>query len=185
MRLRSGDRVGGGGNGTVFVTVGTTKFDALIMALDCDAFVEILSVMGYTSLLLQIGTGEYEPHNVFGREGEATKHRTGVTLEYFRLRPSLAQLVESASLVISHAGAGSIFESLKARRALLVVVNDRLMDNHQSELAEHLSSLGHLACCNPGGVLEAVGGLDAAALVPYDPGDAKEIAADVDRLMGF
>jgi UDP-N-acetylglucosamine transferase subunit ALG13 len=34
--------------------------------------------------------------------------------------------------VVSHAGAGSVFEALGGRRPLLVVVNETLMDNHQA-----------------------------------------------------
>jgi beta-1,4-N-acetylglucosaminyltransferase len=35
-------------------------------------------------------------------------------------------------------GSGSIVEALRMRKTVLVVVNDKLMDNHQAELAEAL-----------------------------------------------
>jgi UDP-N-acetylglucosamine transferase subunit ALG13 len=35
----------------------------------------------------------------------------------------------------AHAGAGSIFEALRARKPLLVVINAALMDNHQQARA--------------------------------------------------
>jgi UDP-N-acetylglucosamine transferase subunit ALG13 len=46
--------------------------------------------------------------------------------------------MRGADLVISHAGAGSVLEALHAHKSLLVVVNDSLMDNHQTELAHKM-----------------------------------------------
>lgn len=63
---------------------------------------------------------------------------------YFDFTPSLAQHVADASLIISHAGSGSIFESLTAGKALIVVPNPLLMDNHQAELGKHLADTGVL-----------------------------------------
>ncbi len=40
---------------TVFVTVGTTKFDALIRAVDRQPFADALVAAGYTRLVMQIG----------------------------------------------------------------------------------------------------------------------------------
>lgn len=57
--------------------------------------------------------------------------------------PKLTDVIESCDLVISHCGAGSVFEALslpsrEQRRALIVIPNPALMDNHQAELAELL-----------------------------------------------
>jgi beta-1,4-N-acetylglucosaminyltransferase len=57
--------------------------------------------------------------------------------------PSLAEVIASAALVISHAGAGSIFESLTFSVPLIVVPNALLMDNHQVELAQLLEARRH------------------------------------------
>lgn len=45
----------------VFITVGTTRFDALIEAVDDPTVLKSLSSMGFSSLLAQIGHGEYVP----------------------------------------------------------------------------------------------------------------------------
>lgn len=45
----------------VFVTVGTTKFDALVRAIDDAAVLKTLYRKGFTSLLAQIGHGEHVP----------------------------------------------------------------------------------------------------------------------------
>lgn len=43
------------GGGTVFVTVGTTKFDALIRACDQQALADALVERGYGRLVMQVG----------------------------------------------------------------------------------------------------------------------------------
>lgn len=50
---------------TVFVTVGTTCFDALVKAVDTQEFKSELSARGYTQLLIQMGRGSYIPTKVF------------------------------------------------------------------------------------------------------------------------
>lgn len=45
----------------VFVTVGTTKFDALVEAIDDPRVRSCLTAKGFTSLLVQIGHGSYVP----------------------------------------------------------------------------------------------------------------------------
>ena len=57
--------------------------------------------------------------------------------------PKLTDVIAASDLVISHCGAGSVFETLgmptvSRRRLLIVVPNPALMDNHQAELAELL-----------------------------------------------
>lgn len=44
----------------------------------------------------------------------------------------------------THSGSGSIMEALSLQKPLVVVVNDRLMNNHQTELARQLCKDGHL-----------------------------------------
>lgn len=46
-----------------------------------------------------------------------------------------------------HTGAGSCLEVLGANKPLVVVINEELMNNHQVELADQLSSDGHLFYC--------------------------------------
>ena len=50
---------------TVFVTVGTTSFDALVRALDTEEVRHELTTKGYTDLLIQMGRGVYFPLKVF------------------------------------------------------------------------------------------------------------------------
>ncbi|XP_009958580.1 PREDICTED: UDP-N-acetylglucosamine transferase subunit ALG13 homolog, partial [Leptosomus discolor] len=71
-----------------------------------------------------------------------------LAVEVFRFKDSLAQDLERADLVISHAGAGSCLETLEKGKPLIVVINEKLMDNHQLELAKQLHRGGHVLCCN-------------------------------------
>ncbi|NXU02378.1 ALG13 transferase, partial [Buphagus erythrorhynchus] len=66
----------------------------------------------------------------------------------FRFKDSLAAELQSADLVISHAGAGSCLETLEKGKPLIVVINDKLMDNHQLELAKQLHRDGYVLYCN-------------------------------------
>lgn len=102
----------------------------------------------------------------------------------FDFAPSLASHVASAALVVSHAGSGSIFEALTARKALVVVPNPLLMDNHQAELGARLKAMGVLECAAPGELAAAVRRLDAGALRRYERGDAGGIVGALDALTG-
>lgn len=49
---------------TVFVTVGTTSFDALVRAVDTQEVKDELLKRGYTHLIIQMGRGLYMPTKV-------------------------------------------------------------------------------------------------------------------------
>lgn len=56
---------------TAFVTVGTTKFDALIRAVDSPQVVEALRQRGFTRLQIQLGSGFYLPTVLCGSSNHA------------------------------------------------------------------------------------------------------------------
>lgn len=47
--------------------------------------------------------------------------------------------MRNADLIIGHAGAGTCMEALSYAKPLLTVVNNKLLHNHQLELAERLA----------------------------------------------
>jgi UDP-N-acetylglucosamine transferase subunit ALG13 len=116
-----------------------------------------------------------------------------VTYEAYRFKASISGDVSGAGLVISHAGAGSIFESLRAGKPLVVVVNTALADNHQTELAEALGGGGaggsgsgpHLAWCEPAGLAATLCALHVPSLRPLPAPDTSRFTAALDALMGF
>ena len=62
----------------------------------------------------------------------------------------LADLIKTSSLVISHCGAGILLESLRADNTICcAVVNDSLMGNHQSEIADALHKDKYIAQATP------------------------------------
>ncbi|PIA58077.1 hypothetical protein AQUCO_00500186v1 [Aquilegia coerulea] len=162
----------------VFVTVGTTCFDALVEAVDTQEVKEELLKKGYTHLLIQMGRGSYFPKKSAGGSG-------CLAVNYFTFSSSIADNLKSASLVISHAGSGSIFETLRLGKPLIVVVNEDLMDNHQSELAEELAERKHLFCAYPQTLRSTIVIMNVDALLPYPPADAKPVAKLINRFLGF
>lgn len=172
------------GERTVFVTVGTTKFDALIRAVDQQAFADVLVGRGYTRLVMQIGRAEYTPRRLLPPNSRAARLHSGLSVEYFDFAPSLADHLRSAALVISHAGSGSIFEALRLQRPLVVVPNPLLMDNHQTELATKLEQDGYLYAATIDDLAHVVASMDTARLAPYEKGDPAGIVRHIDGIMG-
>eukprot|EP00438_Fugacium_kawagutii_P012674 Skav207516 [mRNA] locus=scaffold907:206762:211355:+ [translate_table: standard] len=139
------------------VTVGTTSFDDLVKEVDSESFQEQAKSLGYKSLVVQSGRGTYR-----------LSQRDPPILEVksFDLKPSLEEEMSSASLVISHAGAGSIIEALRQKRRLLVVVNPCLMDNHQLEVAEAMAA-------EPKQLRSALAEAAKMEMQPYPPADLR------------
>jgi hypothetical protein len=74
-----------------------------------------------------------------------------VRVRWYRFQPSLSDEMENAELILCHAGAGTLLEALdisssskSARKIINAVINSKLMDNHQSELAEELERRKHI-----------------------------------------
>ncbi|CAL0312174.1 unnamed protein product [Lupinus luteus] len=162
----------------VFVTVGTTRFDALVRSVDSEIVKQELFAKGYTHLLIQLGRGSYLPSKCEGDDGS-------LGVDYFTFSSTIAENLRSASLVISHAGSGSIFETLKVGKPLIVVVNEDLMDNHQSELAEELAERKHLYYASPQTLHQTISDMNLESLIRYSPGDATPVAKHIDRFLGF
>lgn len=137
----------------LLVTVGTTQFDMLIEAILSDSVMQALTTSGYTDIRLQIGSAL---ETVREKARFVSSALELVNLEYYDYKSSLESDIEWANLVIGHAGAGTILDVLRGpvsgkgnliRPALLIVSNDTLMNQHQSELVEELGKLRVCAAC--------------------------------------
>ena len=126
---------------TCIVTVGSTKFDALIAAADAPQFYSAMADLGINDVFIQKGRSDVEVTGAY-----PTQLMTRTVVDYL---PGLAARIRGASLVISHAGAGTILEALGAGVPTVVVPNEALMSNHQVQLAKGLADRGHLAFCFP------------------------------------
>jgi len=84
-----------------FVTVGSTKFDALVEAAISEPVLSALRNLGYTRLILQRGNSVIEKPD---RESSYSIQRHGVDIEIWKFKPSIQAELEQADLIISHAG---------------------------------------------------------------------------------
>lgn len=99
----------------VFVTVGTTPFDSLIRYID-------VSGMDGISVVMQIATGKYIPKNT----------------KFFTFTEQIEKYYDEADIVITHAGAGSVYGLLEKNKKIIVFPNMDRMDTHQLEIANFI-----------------------------------------------
>lgn len=161
----------------VYVTVGTTQFESLIDALLEADVLALLAAQGYRRLRMQVGRGR-EP---------ALPAGAPLAIEWYRFKDSLAGDMHEASLLISHAGAGSIMEGLQCAASLLVVVNDTLMHNHQQELACELDRRGHLIAATPATLLQKIALVHEkdGLLVPFPESDDRAFSSFLSSSLGL
>jgi len=154
---------------SVFVTVGTTLFEDLVEEVSSKACLQALHRKGYSRLLVQHGKGK----------DVANKVDENISISSYDFKSTIQEDINNADLVISHAGAGSCLEVLEAGKKLLVVVNEKLMDNHQIELAKKLHENNHLKYCTTSTLVETVETMDLSRLRPLPPPKSEEWAEDV------
>lgn len=125
-------------NMLVLVTTGgTVPFEALIELVLSQESMSTLSQLGFTKMRIQYGRGN---HHIFTKH-----HKEGVlSITGFEYTDDLAGEMSRAHMVISHAGTGSVLDALRIGKHPVVVVNSKLMDNHQIEIAEELFRKRHL-----------------------------------------
>ncbi|MBJ2145468.1 glycosyltransferase [Vibrio sp. IB15] len=111
----------------ILVTVGTTAFDELIAIIDKkfenDSSVKIIAQTSSSS--------GYTPKNI----------------DFFEFSDSFQSYVDSADLIITHAGAGSVYSMLEIAKKLVVVPNLTRADNHQIELARYVQGNNFAVSC--------------------------------------
>lgn len=178
---------------SVFVTVGTTLFDALVRTVVSPRFLDLAASRGYGAMTVQYGNGDAAV--------SSSSSSAAIRVDGYCFKPSLDEDLCRADLIVSHAGAGSIMEGLaqcRRRRSsgsrsstkLIVVVNSQLMHNHQQELAGALAARGHVLCLpDPECLLdEAVwrDRIDGWEGTPFPEGDGgQDFAALADGCLGF
>jgi len=101
----------------ILITVGTTPFDTLIRF--CDENLD--SALDMT---MQISNDAIYIPKMF---------------DYFKFTKDIISRYQSADLVITHAGAGTIFTLLEMRKRIIVFPNLDRDDSHQKDLADVVS----------------------------------------------
>lgn len=170
---------------SIFVTVGTTLFEDLVDAVVTDEILSLLQRLRCKVLKIQYGAGR--------AVDEATIERAltkfSIKIECYDFKANILSDITSSDLVISHAGAGSCIEVLTSKKPLIVVVNEKLMNNHQTELAQQLFIDGHLLYCSPQSMTETFTDLEhkVSQLKPYELGhnNLMKFVNHLNTIMGF
>lgn len=121
----------------ILVCVGASeyKFDRLLKIIDelCDE-----NIIDSKEIIAQIGYTNYTPRNY----------------KYFELigRDQFQEFIDSADIVITHAGTGSVIPALKAMKKVIVFPRiERFkehLDNHQLELSDVFTKQGYTLTAN-------------------------------------
>ncbi|CAB4253077.1 similar to Saccharomyces cerevisiae YGL047W ALG13 Catalytic component of UDP-GlcNAc transferase, required for the second step of dolichyl- linked oligosaccharide synthesis [Maudiozyma barnettii] len=156
---------------TIFVTCGATvPFPDLINSILSKNFIDCAVENGFTRIIAQIGNGytetlvnqvaklsmadDYMCHVMADELGcnsiaSSFKFESNglefIAIEYSSKIEDLITI--HGDLVISHGGTGSILDSLRLRKPLIVCVNDNLMDNHQQQIADKFENSGYIVSC--------------------------------------
>ncbi|KAI0331130.1 glycosyl transferase [Cubamyces sp. BRFM 1775] len=170
----------------VFITVGSTRFDALVQKALSPPVLDILRAKGYRSLDVQCGNSSFDSA-AFEQSAPDHWHRAdrGLDINVWRFKPSLKNDYDQANLIISHAGSGTIIDVLRLGKPLIVVPNPTLLDNHQEELADALAGLGHLRSSTVADLPQAIEKLDPAKLVRFPQFDGSRFRELLDEEMGY
>jgi len=161
----------------MYVTVGSTSFDLLIKTMTSQHILDILVEKGYRRLLLQMGRGDLSV---------AKNEKIGeIEVSTYQFKPSIQEDMKKADLIISHAGAGSILESLRKNKPVIVVVNEDLMDNHQLEVAKKLREEGYLAYATCKTLAQVLKTLDVKSFKPFPQPNPQIFQRILDAEMGL
>ncbi|GHP02392.1 hypothetical protein PPROV_000114900 [Pycnococcus provasolii] len=175
-----------------FVTVGTTSFDLLtslfLQPLNCiyEPLFEQLMRLKVTHLVVQRGRGYgiyHGEHMMLEKDNDNVIYK--IPYSTFGIADSIEEIFFNSDIVITHAGAGSIFEALSFGKKVIAVTNPGLMGNHQAELADELAKRRHIVTVHgPENLVDALKTVDLDALEPYVPGNPATIANEINKLIG-
>ena len=168
----------------IVVTTGATvSFPLLIEKIIDFKFIEMISqkYINIDRILVQYGKPETSVHVMHQILDDLQKVKKVKVKEYddekygivfeFKINEILIKCVQydnllneqyskKCSIVISHAGTGTIMDVLRSKSdnkiRLIIVVNEQLADNHQKEIGDAFESLGVLECCTVNEVFDKV-----------------------------
>ena len=116
----------------IFVTVGTQPNGFLRCLKEVEQLIDKYSIT--EEVIAQIGNTDFET------EKFTTVRFTGEN--------EFKEYIQNASVVISHAGSGALFNSIKAGKKVIAMARlhdfNEMADNHQTELVKKLSEGGYI-----------------------------------------
>lgn len=175
----------------IFVTVGTTKFDRLVQLFDDAEIQNMLTTrLGATKLVIQCGKSVVRPSSMIMTVLMSLAALLGkvdaLKIDCYDYKPHLRDDIESADLVISHCGAGTILEILHARKTAIGVINQDLLDNHQVELADKMEQEHYMAIArSPENLREVLNSMDQYHIQDYGDPNPELFLGEVSRLVRF
>ncbi|KGR04092.1 UDP-N-acetylglucosamine transferase subunit ALG13 [Candida albicans P87] len=158
---------------SILITTGATiTFESLIQIIVSPQFLNNLIRLKINKLIIQYGheiknsinlsesffnetINKYDLINLFNLEIEETPigddddegirlfKNSDIEILAFSYSSNINKYIENVDLIISHAGTGSIIDCLHLNKPLIVIVNDKLMDNHQLEIAQQFTKLNY------------------------------------------
>ncbi|KAF2800153.1 glycosyltransferase family 1 protein [Melanomma pulvis-pyrius CBS 109.77] len=185
-----------------FVTTGATApFTGLIESVLQPASIDALRKGGYTHLLIQYGSAKHvmDQHATIALQrmkeelGNEALVIDGFDFDQDSLKAQFKMVQQSNGLIISHAGSGSILETLRHQIPLIVVPNTELLDNHQEDLAKAMERSHYLIRGDVTNLAIAIQKsekfrIQMAQFPPITSGqhrETKSFAAIMDETMGF
>ncbi|MCL2919634.1 PssE/Cps14G family polysaccharide biosynthesis glycosyltransferase [Shewanella litorisediminis] len=110
----------------ILITVGTTSFDLLVEQVES-------SIGKYTDVIYQVS----HQSKYIGKESNIFPY-----LDCFE------DYVNKADVIVTHAGAGSVYDFLEKKKRIIVVPNLERYDKHQKELANYIdkNNFGLVGC---------------------------------------
>lgn len=158
----------------VFVTVGTTQFNQLIETIlqDPNVIQTLINSLNIDKIILQIGSSEMPSHD-----------NISIPIEYYKYKNSIEHDIRQADIVISHAGAGTILQVLEAQKPLLVVINEKLMNNHQIEIAHAMEQQDYLSYCTCSTLVPALKKFANHQFKPYEKGNPSLFGEYLNHIM--
>lgn len=157
----------------LITTGATITFKSLIQIILSPQFLNNLIRLKINKLIIQYGheiknsinlsepffnetINKYDLINLFNLEIEETPigdddddegirlfKNSDIEILAFSYSSNINKYIENVDLIISHAGTGSIIDCLHLNKPLIVIVNDKLMDNHQLEIAQQFTKLNY------------------------------------------
>lgn len=119
----------------IFVAVGTQKFQLNRLLMEIDRLVSEKKLS--ESIFAQTGNCDYIPMNYRYKK--------------FMGKEEFEEKIEQCSLLITHAGVGTIMTGLKKRKPVIVFPRmskyKEHVDNHQLEIAKPFSENGYVLTC--------------------------------------
>jgi UDP-N-acetylglucosamine transferase subunit ALG13 len=120
----------------IFVVLGTQKFQLNRLLKQIDEYVA--EGLINEKVVAQIGNSDYVPKSY--------------TYYRFLDKNQFEAYIESASIIITHSGVGSIITALKTKKKIIVYPRlkkyNEHVDNHQLDIAKAFAKKGYVLCCN-------------------------------------